>query len=67
MDISTDITIEELMKNHPEVIRVLMDYGIRALVCGEPTWGTLGEVAEKSGVEDIDALLSDLRDVIEKS
>lgn len=53
------------MNKHPQTIKVLMDHGIKALVCGEPAWGTLGEVARRSGVEDVEQLLSDLRDVLE--
>jgi hypothetical protein len=33
-------------------VRYLMEKGIRCLVCGEPTWGTLEEVAKQKGFTD---------------
>jgi len=65
MEITQEITVEELMRQYPRTIKVLMNYGIRALVCGEPAWGTLREVAEKNGVENLDKLLNDLNREIE--
>jgi hypothetical protein len=65
-EITGKIAIEELIKDYPETIKVLMNYGVRALVCGESSWGTLEEVAAKSGVKDIDGLIKDLNSIVDK-
>lgn len=57
--------IEELIEVKPSSLEYLLDRGIACLVCGEPIWGTLGEVCHEKGydeeqiakfVEDINAL-----------
>ena len=53
MEITKDITIEELTEEVPESVKYLMEEGIRCIVCGEPIWGTLEEaVMEKGFAED---------------
>ena len=47
--IRADITIENLIKNHPEAIGFLIRKGLPCVVCGEPFWGTLTELAEGKG------------------
>ena len=60
--ISREILVEELVSVHPDSVRYLLDRGIAALVCGEPVWGTLEEVARERGMTDaeIDEMVADL-------
>ena len=50
--IDKNILIEDLVREVPASVRYLMKKNIRCLVCGEPTWGTLEEVAKQKGFTD---------------
>jgi len=50
--IDKNILIEDLVREVPASVRYLKEKGIRCLVCGEPTWGTLEEVAKQKGFTD---------------
>ena len=49
--------VEELVEACPEAVKVLLREGVRCIRCGEPVWGTLGELLEQSGVPDPEATL----------
>ena len=59
MGIKKDISIEELVGNYPGVVRFLIDNNLPCVVCGEPFWGTLEELARQENWDDekIDALV----------
>ena len=65
MEITKDITIEELIEVVPASVEYLMKEGIRCIVCGEPIWGTLEEAAEEKGfgAEDIARFVKDLQEL----
>jgi len=44
------ITIEDLTDMFPGAIPLLSKFGIRCLICGEPSWGTLEEAAVEKGI-----------------
>jgi methionine synthase II (cobalamin-independent) len=54
MEITKDITIEELTETVAASVKYLMEEGIRCIVCGEPIWGTLEEAAKEKGFTDTD-------------
>ncbi len=58
--IKPDMTIEEVITRWPQTIKVMIKFGIPALVCGEPLWGTIKENAEKYGVKELDKLMDEL-------
>ncbi len=58
--ITKNMTIEDVVKQYPKTVKVFMDFGIQAIVCGDPLWGTIEEEAERAGVKDIDELLKAL-------
>lgn len=62
MEITKDITIEDLIEEKPAAIDYLKDKGIRCIRCGEPIWGTLEEAAEEKGFgkADIEGFVKDL-------
>lgn len=62
MDISKDITIEDLVNQNVDSVRYLADKGIKCIACGEPIWGTLEQAAKEKGFsdEDIAAFVRDL-------
>jgi hybrid cluster-associated redox disulfide protein len=61
--ITKSTTIEEILEQYPETVKVFMDFGVPCLVCGEPLWGKVEEVAEKYGA-DLTELLNALNDTL---
>jgi len=59
MDITEDTKIEDLLKTYPSLVRVFIAHGLPCLVCGNPFWGTIGELCEKHE-RDINMLLKKL-------
>jgi len=56
-------TIEDVVREYPDAVRIFMRYGIKAIVCGDPLWGTIENEAKRQGLSDekIDELLEELR------
>ena len=44
-EITPDITVEELIDHYPASTKFLIDRGLPCIVCGEPVWGNLRELA----------------------
>ncbi|NPA80242.1 MAG: hypothetical protein GXO29_04250 [Thermotogae bacterium] len=64
--ITADTTVEEVVLRYPDAVDIFFKYGIPAIACGTPIWGTIGENAEKYGVEDLDGLLRELNALVEE-
>ena len=62
--IHSDTTIEEIVNDYPELVRPLMEFGIKCIVCGEPIWGTLAENAQEKGIENLDEIILKLNQII---
>jgi methionine synthase II (cobalamin-independent) len=62
MNISKDISIEELVEKFPESVSILRKKGIVCIICGEPVWGTLYQLASDKGLSDkeIDELVEEI-------
>ena len=58
--LSAEILVEDLVAAYPKLIGPLLRRGVVCMVCGEPYWGTLEELARSKGIEDIEGLLHDL-------
>ena len=63
MNITKEVTIEDLIEEVPSSVKYLMEQGIRCIVCGEPIWGSLEEAAEEKGftAEDIEKFVEELQ------
>jgi methionine synthase II (cobalamin-independent) len=61
-------TVEECVHNYPQTVRVFMKHGVKALVCGEPAWGTVEELLKNSGKSDdeIEEILKELNTAAEE-
>lgn len=44
-EINPEITIEDLVNHYPGVSTLLINRGLPCIICGEPVWGTLRELA----------------------
>ncbi len=53
--------VEELLEKYDGINVYLMKKGVVCIQCGEPVWGTLGELAGEKGL-DVDALVDDLNE-----
>lgn len=62
MEISSGITIEELVERVPSSVKYLSEKGIKCIACGEPIWGTLEEAAREKGFsdEEIETFVKDI-------
>ena len=57
--IGPDMDVEDLIEQHPRAVGFLMDRGVVCMKCGEPVWGTLGELIAGKGL-DIGGTIADL-------
>jgi len=66
--IERTISIEDLVRGYPGTIRHMIHRGLPCLVCGEPTWGTLEDLAQDKGLTDerIDSLVDELNTLLER-
>lgn len=58
--------IEDLIKKFPESVKFLTGKGIRCIRCGEPFWGSLGDLLEEEGIDDPQGLVDELNQYIGK-
>ncbi len=62
--IDKSIYVEDLVHEYPEVISPLADLGIVCIACGEPVWGTLEELVDKKGLNNIDEIMEQLNKIV---
>ena len=62
--IDKNIYIEDLVREYPNVISPLAELGIICIACGEPVWGTLEELVDKKGLNNLDQILEKLNKII---
>jgi len=57
--ISPDDRIEDLLEKHPGLNAFLMEHGIVCVLCGEPYWGTLGELIARKQL-DLEKIMAEI-------
>ncbi len=62
MEITLNLTVDELVAEYPEAAGFLADHHVVCIVCGEPYWGTLGDLMTNKGIQDPEALVGALRE-----
>ena len=65
--IAKNIYIEDLVNDHPEVISPLAELDIICIACGEPVWGTLEELVNKKGLNNLEEILVQLNRIIDNN
>jgi methionine synthase II (cobalamin-independent) len=66
MELTADISVEELVNAYPQAVSFLADRGLVCIRCGEPFWGTLRELAISKNMGDqIEAIVQDLKATLE--
>jgi len=60
--ITKKISIEELINYKPLAVNYLMQKGIRCIICGESTWGSLEEACLEKGFnqDEIDKVVTEI-------
>ncbi len=56
IEITKEITIEDLVEDYPKSVKYLSQNGIRCIKCGEPIWGTLEEACEEKDFSAVDII-----------
>ena len=51
MDVTPDMAVEDLVVRYPKAAGWLSKRGLKVVVCGEPYWGSLKELAAEDGIE----------------
>jgi len=61
--------IEEIVTDHPDIIPMLMDYGVHCVGCGGATFETLEEGFMGHGMsgEEVDQIVEELNEFIKKN
>lgn len=50
--ITKDILVEDLVEELPDSVIFLRERGLVCILCGEPVWGTLNELAKSKNFTD---------------
>lgn len=58
MSITLETQVEDLVRAHPQAGGFLADRGVVCIRCGEPYWGTLGELMAAKGIAEPAALVA---------
>jgi len=61
--IDKDMTIGEVVKNHPQTVPVFFKHGLACVGCHVANWETVEQGAISHGIQDLDGLLRDLNKV----
>ncbi len=66
MSIAKDIQIEDLIEILPQAVSYLREKGIVCVVCGEPVWGSLNDLATQKGLSDesIEVIIKELNEML---
>lgn len=59
LPLNADISVEDLVREFPAAVGFLRRRNIVCLQCGEPIWGTLGELIAGKG-QDVAQVMADL-------
>jgi len=63
--IDASIKIDDLIRQYPDAVGYLIKKGLPCVVCGEPFWGTLAELAGQKGFneEQINVLVTEFNEL----
>lgn len=63
-EITLDSSVEKLVEEYPKAVGWLVERGVICVVCGEPFWGTLGELIRQKNVPDPGSLIRELNEFL---
>ena len=62
--ITAESRVEEIVEKHPKAVGWLVHKGIICVVCGEPFWGTLGDLMGRKNIKNPEKLLVELNEFL---
>jgi hypothetical protein len=68
--INKEAHIDQILAKYPSLSKTFIEFGVPCLVCGEPFWGTVEELANQHGVnivELVERLNHDIEEINENS
>lgn len=66
MKVEEDTKVEEVVRKFPSTIDVFMKFDIKPIKCGDVVWSTVGEEADKVGI-DVKELIQELNNTVKQS
>ena len=60
--ITLDTPVDELVEAYPAAVGFLADNKVVCILCGEPYWGTLGDLMAQKNIAEPEALLNRLNE-----
>jgi len=64
--VKKDMLVEDLVVKYPKSVSFLRKYGIVCIQCGEPVWGTIGELIKSKG-KDEEKIIKELNRFLEEN
>jgi hypothetical protein len=63
LTITRDVAIDDLIRACPKVVGLLVEEGLPCVLCGEPFWGTLAELAAGKNLDEtaVESLVQKIR------
>lgn len=65
-EISRESVIEDVISKYPETVGVFIAFGMPCFVCGEPAWGTVGELMDRYNIAEPEKVLQELNKAAKK-
>ena len=56
LPLGPDALVEEVVRDYPAAVSFLREWNVVCIMCGEPVWGTLGEVLAEKGLDQQEVL-----------
>lgn len=63
-EVTLETRVEELVERYPKAVGWLTQHGIICVRCGEPFWGTLGELMQNKQIKNPEKLLKKLNEFL---
>lgn len=61
------MSVETIVQTYPKAVGWLVMHGIVCVACGEPYWGTIGELMEKKKISKPEVILDELNEFLSDS
>ncbi|MEO0233990.1 MAG: DUF1858 domain-containing protein [candidate division WOR-3 bacterium] len=65
--VTLDMEVEDIVREYPQLISYLMDKDIICIRCGAPVWGSLRELLESKGIENLEKFVEEMNEFLEQN
>jgi hypothetical protein len=63
--VTPDTPVDMIVDKYPKAVGWLVQKGIICVICGEPFWGTLGDLMKRKNIENPDQVIIELNEFID--